>query len=77
MNGPTTLLVLAGIAVFAYFLIRLVRSIVGPRLWQLTLIILAVTMLAAAGLVNINPVLNEIGYAVTNMFGTPTEGNHP
>ena len=66
MNGPTTAIVLIGVLVFCYLVIRIVGRIAS---WRLTLTVLAIAILTATGLLNTNPITTEIGHVITNLFG--------
>jgi hypothetical protein len=58
----TTLLLLAVVAVFGYFIIRAVLRIAD---WRIVLAVLTIGILAGTGVLNMDAILGEIGHALS------------
>jgi hypothetical protein len=69
MSDITSLLVILLAVTACAYLIRILGRIVS---WRITLPVLIVAVLVAAGLLDINPVLTELDHLITNLFGGTT-----
>jgi hypothetical protein len=72
MSDLAWILVIIGVIAVCVSIVRLIGAFVS---WRLVLAVLAVAILASAGLLNVDPILNEVDHAITNLFGTPAERN--
>jgi hypothetical protein len=66
MNDTTSLLTIIAAVIACGLIIRVLGRIIS---WPIVLTILAIAVLVVLGLLDINPILTELGYATTNLFG--------
>jgi hypothetical protein len=69
MSDITSLLIILLAVTVCAYLIRILGRIVS---WRITLPVLIVAVLVAAGLLDIAPILTELDHLITNLFGGTT-----